>query len=302
VKDADERVSWDGLSTELRSALVERLQSPSLFELGIEQILNIPISLVTNFTHLTRLSLACDMFDVRSPQISPPIPLQVQAFDLRFTTTAKSTVTTVLKFLPMPRLRHLSISMIDDYTLQAAQEVIRSFATSIKSVSWCYRSPGQTGKFVVVRVIVYGDLTITTAIDLRMIHNLERLNFTMVMVKHYGRFKKDLASLGQRLAHREVTKALRELMIEVHAVNYPTLDDAILSLASTEEWEALDAIQWSSTLQNVYVYLNWMDHPPDAAERLQFLMQPRLPRLAERGILSAGLETQDIRGWIKVWD
>jgi len=62
--------SWNDLSIELQSSLIERLQSPSLVELGINQIMNIPVSLITNFTHLTRLSLAHDIFDMQSSQIS----------------------------------------------------------------------------------------------------------------------------------------------------------------------------------------------------------------------------------------
>lgn len=134
--------------------MVKRLQSPSLAVLGIELIMNTPITLLTDFTHVTRLRLSFDIFDVRSPPISPPMPLQVQALELRLTKTTPSTITTLLKFLPMPRLRHLTIRVTSHDTVQAAQEVIRSCATSIKSVSWFYQSQGQMRKFVLVRVIV----------------------------------------------------------------------------------------------------------------------------------------------------
>lgn len=143
-----------------------------------------------------------------------------------------------------------------------------------------------------------------------MIRNLERLEFGLMIEQDDKgeQFSQVLASLGQRLGDREITKALKELIIVVHPHDYLTWDDVVLSLASSEEWEVLDAVQWSSTLQKVCIYVNHLKMytpPGNAAEQLQLLMQPRLPRLTERGILLAGVGTHDdfeVLGWLRVWD
>lgn len=147
LKSGEERVSWDGLSIELQSVFVERLQSPSLVELGIEQIINIPFSVVRHFTHLTRLSLSCDIFDMRSPQIFELMHLHVHALEVRFT-MEDPTATSALKFISFLRLRHLFISSSNRGTLQAVEEVMHSVATSVNSITWFYHGRGLAGKLI----------------------------------------------------------------------------------------------------------------------------------------------------------
>jgi hypothetical protein len=142
--DHDHRCApWDSFSTELQSALVECLDSPSLVEVFIDKIPRIPISMVTHFTHLKRMSLSFDIFDDAhwSPQSSLPMPFQVQAIELLYTFKELSTLeTTLIHFLSMPRLRHLSISESSLGSLYVAEAFVRFLGASIKSISWVYRS------------------------------------------------------------------------------------------------------------------------------------------------------------------
>lgn len=143
-----------------------------------------------------------------------------------------------------------------------------------------------------------------------MIHNLEYLTFTMYMMMDEGNpqeweFGSDLASLVRRLEDHGVTKALKELNIVVQAADYANLEDAAVALAKYQEWDMLDAVRWSSALQKVQVYLQYGEiHSTYASELLQSLMQPRLPQLTERGVLSIGFGTLvefETRGWLRVW-
>jgi hypothetical protein len=307
---------WDSLSVELRFALAERLASPILSEIHIQRITQIPISFLTHFINLTHIDVAFGIFDPQSPPISPPILLQARALRLpgrpRPTTTAAMTI---LKSVYMPRLRHLHMSGTYRKRPKIAEEVIRCFSSSIKSVSWLGHSswyPNPLGKLIISLGIICFNSARPIDVSmphLGMIQNLEYLVVTTSEGPGTSIFDHEFTCLISRLCDLEIIKELKELTVAIRIdETLPgTWDDEIELVANCRQWEWLDNIQWSPALQMVHISIErgTVCPPADVSTQLLLRMQSRLPQLVERGVLSAGIGTEhesQRHEWSRVWD
>ena len=128
---------WDAIPIDIRYALLDRFQSPSLTEVVFDDIGAIPISVITALTHVRRLRLIQvalqDDFVVSEME-------QLAALDLK--TCGRSLPAQLL----IQNLRLLYIRSNDDVNLYSAYNVISSSANSIKTVIWSYSEVEGRGK------------------------------------------------------------------------------------------------------------------------------------------------------------
>jgi hypothetical protein len=296
--------AWHDLSHNLLSALNKLLRSsPILVEMRIESFDLTPISFISQFSQLRRLVLFDIMFNLDSPgqssQVRTSTMPKLEALELSHVGTSLPPAL----FLLTERLRLLSIWSSDPETLNldtlsAVKDVIRSSATSIHSIIWEYYC--CLGMYVIshaVSILMLRLTAIARAVQLGMICNLQYLLFIITMSeRREDHFNVNLISVIQHLEDHAVTTNLKELTIAIKPRKYPNYKDAVGSLVNCQGWERLDSIlpNRSPALQKVLIAVDvqGMDYP-DTDDRLQIMMQLRLPQLAERGVLLA--ERQTIR-------
>jgi hypothetical protein len=141
---------WDLLSPEIQSALVDQFRSPTLDVVKFFQVHNLPISLITSFTHLKVLSLHFVGFHngsgSNSSLISTLAFTRLEMLDLRLfgVTSVPRGYMPVAFFAQMQAVQLLSLWSCTQETLSLARAVIRSSSHSIKCVMWnVFRFPRE---------------------------------------------------------------------------------------------------------------------------------------------------------------
>jgi len=131
------------LSMELRLALIERICAPDLTELHIYGSARLPVSLIRHFTHLRQLCISFPDVDTevdeQLPKSSFPIVLHLDTLHIPYLRPGLEPPSMrVFDFVTIATLKHLDIDLTTTQTLRVVQEVIRSSATSIRSVHCHY--------------------------------------------------------------------------------------------------------------------------------------------------------------------
>jgi hypothetical protein len=153
---------WDQFSTELASALVDQFRSPMLTAVNIWHCNRLPLSVITNFIHVKRLSFVLTRFHDdsdggRSLPVSTLRLPQLHALEIQRSIVGRNDQ--LVKLFPqMDNLQLLCIRACDPYTLSVAQEVIRSCASSLRSVIWCYGWMKEEGTSINSLVIMNSNL------------------------------------------------------------------------------------------------------------------------------------------------
>jgi len=130
-------IYWDKFSTEVASALADRFRSPMLTVVKIWQCRRLPVSLINNFLYVKELSLILTSFYDDSEGTPVSVLRLPRLHSLEILPAARNDQPVAI-FPQMENLQLLFIRACDWYTLSVTQEVIRSCATSIRSVMWCY--------------------------------------------------------------------------------------------------------------------------------------------------------------------
>ena len=125
-------VKWTvDFSDDLKSALTDLFQSPTLNSVEISRMTDLPLSILSVFTHVKRLRLALVML---APSVSPSWVLpQIEALDL--TISVHSLHSPQISF-SFPNLRHITLGWYSQHTSEFLQQLIASAARSIQHVTW----------------------------------------------------------------------------------------------------------------------------------------------------------------------
>jgi hypothetical protein len=126
----------------------------------IWQCSRLPLSVIANFIHVKRLTLILTGFHDESDggQSLPASTMRLPQLHALEILPAARNGQLVKLFPQMDNLQLLCIRACDSYTLSVAQEVIRSCATSLRSVIWCYMWMKEEGASVNSLVIMDSNL------------------------------------------------------------------------------------------------------------------------------------------------
>ena len=128
-------IVWDSLPKALLSALIERIQSPSLTILHLRGWVGLPKSLVMNLNQLRELSIDPSHLIDDSNHLSSALGLEgLEILELQYINLVAAPTTPLDIFLYMERLLLLHIEAFDTYTLSFAQQVIHRYAGSLRSI------------------------------------------------------------------------------------------------------------------------------------------------------------------------
>ena len=136
---------WEYIPIHVRSAILNRLQSPNLTEVRIDTIGVFPSSILSSLSHIRRLRLTRTRF--YTPKKASPLPAStfdnLEALELGHLSLRSGSRSIILP----QKLELLAINSTDRETLSNAQDVISSSASSIKVVILPRYSAGSSRKY-----------------------------------------------------------------------------------------------------------------------------------------------------------
>ena len=139
VPESNPLTAWNHLSGDLQSAVEERLRSHILSEIRVET-LDLPLSIIGQFTHLRKFVLNDADFYDDSPGQSSHVPTGTDPHLEALEVCRLSEPLPAAMSLLTGKLQHLYIGSSDPSTLAAMKDVIRSSGTTIRSIAWSYSS------------------------------------------------------------------------------------------------------------------------------------------------------------------